>query len=331
MKTYFFIALLSIAFSIQATAQNKTVERTKERAKQKTNNRIDRKIDNKIDEGLDAIEGLFKRKKKKKKKNSNNDENTENSSDNSSSTTTQENEGTDFLNKMLGGGGNIDIKSSYNFNSNFTMHTEMYQKNGKKEGDMLIRYYNSSDPNYMGMEMMEAKSDGKTEKVQSKIIVDGAQQAMITLMEDSKQAVAMKIPNVEDYAQAEEQEQNPEDAMKDVKITRTGRTKNILGYTCHETIMETNEIKATSWTTKQVEISQFKAFAGMFIQNKKDKNQLMAMPMEFIMEMESTDKKTGEKVKMTVTEINKNQNSSINMSEYKVMDMSGLMKGGQND
>lgn len=329
MKSYFLIALLSIAFSIQATAQNNTIERTKERAKQKTNNRIDNKIDNKIDEGLDAIEGLFKRKKKKKKKNDD-DDNIENTSDNSSSEN-QENDGTEFLNKMLGGSGNIEIKSSYSFNSNFTMHTEMYKKNGKKDGDMFMRYYNSADPNYMAMEMLEATSEEKTEKIHSKIIVDGSQQAMITLMEENKQAVAMKIPNVENYEQAQDQEQNAEEAMKGVKITRTGRTKNILGYTCSETIMETDDMKAISWTTKQVQLSQFKAFAGMFLQNKKEKNQLMAIPMEFTMEIESTDKKTGEKVKMTVTEINENQNSSINMSNYKVMDMSGLMKGGQNN
>lgn len=330
MKTYFLIVLLSIAVSFQVAAQNNTVERSKERAKQKTNNRIDNKIDNKIDEGLDAIEGIFKRKKKKKKDEDEN-ENTDNSSENQSSETAEQNEGTDFLNKMLGGGGNIDIKSSYSFNSNFTMHTEMYKKNGKKDGDLFIRYYNATDPNYMAMEMLQATSEGKTEKIQSKVIVDGSQQTMITIMEETGQAVAMKIPNVEDYEQAQEQEKSPEEAMKDVKVTRTGRTKNILGYTCYETIMETEDMKAISWTTKQVEISQFKAFAGMFIQNKKDKNQLMAMPMEFTMEMESTDKKTGEKTKMTVTEINTNQNSTIDMSKYKVMDMSGLMKGGQND
>jgi len=43
--------------------------------------------------------------------------------------------------------------------------------------------------------------------------------------------------------------------------------------------------------------------------------------------MESTDKKTGEKTKMTVTEINENQSSTIDTSGYNVMDMSRLMKG----
>ncbi len=306
-----------------ATAQNKTVERTKERAKNKTNNRIDNKIDKKLDEGLDALEGLFKRKKKKKKKK-------EKESDNSSNQpteTTEENDGTDFLNQMLGGGGNINIASSYNFNSNFVMRMQTYKQSGKENGDMFMRYYNSTDPNYMAMEMMEATKEGQAKPIKSKIIVDGAQQAMITIMDDQNQAIIMKMPNVEDYQQAQQQEQNSEEAMKDIKITRTGRTKNILGYTCSETIMETNDMKAVSWTTKQVNISQFKAFAGMFIQKKKEKNQLMAMPTEFTMEMESTDKKTGEKTKMTVTEVNQNQNSSINMSQYKVMDMSGLMKG----
>ncbi|WP_338815096.1 hypothetical protein V9L05_08260 [Bernardetia sp. Wsw4-3y2] len=332
MKTYFLIAILSLIFSfstLEAMAQNQTVEKTKEKAKNKTNNRIDNKIDNKLDEGLDAIEGLFKRKKKKKKKEEEkNDNNSENNSN--QSTETQNNTGSGFLDNLLGGGNGekIDIKSSYNFNSNFVMRMQMYKKNGKEDGDMFIRYYNSADPNYMAMEVMESTKDGKIKSLESKVIVDGSQQAMITIMEDQKQAIAMKMPNIENYEQAQEQEQNPDQAMKDVKITRTGRTKNILGYTCSETIMESNDMKATSWTTKQVKLSQFKAFAGMMIQNKKDKNQLMAVPLEFTMEMESIDKKTGEKTKMTVTEVNENQNSTIDMSSYKVMDMSGLMKGG---
>ncbi|AFM04053.1 hypothetical protein Fleli_1639 [Bernardetia litoralis DSM 6794] len=331
MKTYFLIGLLSLAFSFtnfEATAQNNTVEKMKQKAKNKTNNRIDNKIDNKLDEGLDALEGLFKRKKKKKKKEEENDDTNSESDLNESTETTQTNEGTDFLSKMLGGGGEkIDVKSSYSFNSNFVMRMQTYKKNGKQGGDMFMHYYNSADPNYMAMEMMEATKDGKTKKPQSKIIVDGLQQAMITLMEDNKQAIAMKIPNIENYEQAQEQEQNPEEAMKDIKITRTGRTKNILGYTCSETIMETDEMKAISWTTKQVKLSQFKAFAGMFMQDKKEKNQFMAVPLEFTMEMESTNKKTGEKMKMIVTEVNENQSSTIDMSGYKVMDMSGLMKG----
>ncbi|WP_338760040.1 hypothetical protein WAF17_12835 [Bernardetia sp. ABR2-2B] len=332
MKTYFLIALLSVfSFAtLEAMAQNQTVERTKQKAKNKTNNRIDNKIDRKLDEGLDAIEGLFKRKKKKKKKE---EENNDTDSDNNSNQSTQvqeQNADTGFLDNLLGGGNGekIDIKSSYNFNSNFMMHTQMYKKNGKKDGDMFMRYYNSADPNYMAMEMIEATKDGESKAPQAKIIVDGAQQAMITIMEDQNQAVAMKIPNIEDYEQAQEQEQNPEEAMKDLKITRTGRTKNILGYTCSETIMENDEMKATSWTTKQVKISQFKAFAGMFMQDKKEKNQLMAVPLEFTMEMESVNKETGEKMKMVVTEINENQNSSIDMNGYKVMDMSGLMNMG---
>ena len=335
MKIYFLTVLLCI-FSLttfEATAQNKTVEKTKNKAKNKTNNRVDNKIDRKLDEGLDAIEGLFKRKKKKKKnkkEDQDNDNVSTTNSNNNSDQNAQQKDGGSFLDKMLGGEGSVEVKPSYTFNSNFLMRMQTYKQNGKEKSDMLMRYYNSSDPNYMAMEVMEVDKNGKAKSLESKIIVDGSQRAMITLMEDQKQAIAMKMPNFENYEQAQTQEQDPEQAMKDanVKITRTGRTKSILGYTCSETIMETDDMKATSWTTKQVKLSQFKAFAGMMIQNKKDKNQLMAVPMEFTMEMESTDKKTGEKVNMVVTEINENQNTTINMSNYKVMDMSGLMNGG---
>lgn len=325
MKTYFFIFFLLIGFSLQASAQSDPVERTKERAKNKTNNRIDNKVDQKIDEGLDAIEGLFKRKKKKSKKEDNNDNESEDNSD--QSTETQTNNASGFLEGMLGGKGNTEVKAAYNFNSNFVMHMQTYKKNGKEEGNVSMRYYNSADPNYMAMEVMEVKQEGESQNPQSTIIVDGSQQAMITLMKETKQAVVMKMPNAQDYEQAQEQEQSPDEAMKNFKITRTGRTKNILGYTCYETIIESDEIKAVSWTTKQVKLSQFKAFAGMFIQEKEKKKQVMAIPNEFTMEMESTDKKTGEKTKMTVTEVNENQNTTISTSGYKVMDVSGLIQG----
>ncbi len=331
MKTYFLIALLAIfSFStFEVTAQNKRAERTKNRAKNKTNNRVDNKIDNKLDEGLDAIEGLFKRKKKNKKEE--NEEDTSQNNSNQSTENSENNASAGFLEGLLGGGSGekLTIKPSYDFNSNFMMRMQTYKQNGKQEGDVFMRYYNSADPSFMAMEVMEATKEGKVKSLESKIIVDGSQGAMITIMEDQKQAVAMKMPNVEKYQQAQEQEVSPEEAMENVKITRTGRTKNILGYTCSETIMETDEMKAISWTTKQVNLSQFKAFAGMFMQDKKEKNQLMAMPTEFAMEMESTDKKTGETMKMLVTEVNENQNTTIDMSGYKVMDMSGLMNLGE--
>jgi hypothetical protein len=299
-----------LGFTLQASAQSESTENTKEKEEVEK--------ESKLDKGVNAIKGLFKRKKKNKREDSDND----------SEEARQEKNSTDILNKMLGGKGNIEVKPVYNFNSNFAMRMQGYKKNGKVESDVLMRYYNSADPDYMAMEI---EGDEKGETPPSKVIFDGSQQAMITFVEDVKQAIAIKMPNVEDYEQAQQQEENPEDAMKGVEITRTGRTKDILGYTCTETIMENDDMKNVSWTTKEVKISQFKAFAGVFMQKKEEKSKFMAMPMEFTMEMESVDKNTGEKTTMTVTEINENQESTITTSGYQIMDMSGMMKGGKKD
>lgn len=324
MKTYFFIFLLLVGFSLQVKAQSDPIERTKERAKNKTNNRIDNKVDQKIDEGLDAIEGLFKRKKKKKQKdNDNKNEEEENANEETQNNTDAG--ASNVLENLFGG--KAEVRPVYNFDGNFVMRMESYKKNGKKEGDSYTRYFNAKEPDIMALQMMKTEKNGAMGESMGTSIFDAKNQTVVSITDDNKQAFAMKMPNLEDFNEAKDQEtkQKPD---TDMKITRTGKTKKILGYTCYETIMENNEMKAISWTAKDVPLSQFKAFAGLMAQNKNAQQKMYALPFEFLMEMESTDKKSGEKLKMTVVELNIDKQSSIQMSDYKLMEMPNL--GGSN-
>lgn len=318
MKTYFFICLLLVGFSLQASAQSDPVERTKERAKNKTNNRIDNKVDQKIDEGLDAIEGLFKRKKKKSKKEDNNENTEENQNEETQNNTDQE------ASNVLGNifGGKAEVRPVYNFDGNFVMRMEGYKSNGKKESDSYTRYFNAKEPDVMALQMMKTEKNGTMGQAMGMSIFDAKNQTVVSITDD-KQAFAMKMPNLEDFNNAQEQETN-QTPNTDMKITRTGKTKNILGYTCYETIMENKDMKAIAWTTKDVPLSQFKAFAGLMAQKKDAQQKMYALPLEFLMEMESTDKKTGEKMKMTVVELNLNTKTTLTMSDYKMMTMPNL-------
>ena len=92
-----------------------------------------------------------------------------------------------------------------------------------------------------------------------------------------------------------------DDAMNEasVEINATGNTKKILGYNCQEYKMTGEDMTATIWVTKEVDIRFPSSFYNIK-QNKKSNNQLWMKDLDgWAMEMVMID--TSKKKPQTIT------------------------------
>jgi hypothetical protein len=280
------------------------VDRTKERAENKTNNRIDNRIDKGIDKGLDSIEGLFKKKNKKDKG--------ESGSESSSDETQNGNEAGDMPNMagMFGSGG--DIEEKYSFQHKVHIEIKSSDKKGETYDQNMVMLSND-DSNIGAFEMTMAEAQEST------VVFDFDNKQMITLVNASgmKMAVVVKMDPAA-YEPTENENSDDEDAPE---FKKTGRSKEILGYTCDEYVAEDDESTMEMWISQEVVVDLFKAFSAYGAQQKQ-----ATTPQAYpgltgtMMEMNSTSKKHAkEKTTWKVTKIEKNSPSTISTAGYSVM------------
>ncbi len=162
----------------------------------------------------------------------------------------------------------VDPAESYVFNHKAVM----YMKSGKEEMD--IDYYLPKSDDFFGMSI-------KDERIQDDFIMvyDAGREAMFTYMENGGQKMKMGISFKTDYT-------NNEAPVFDIKAT--GNTKTILGYSCKEYKMTGEDMTATIWVTKDVDIR----FPSTLYSDKKNKsnNQEWMKDLDgWAMEMEMID------------------------------------------
>lgn len=297
------VIFIAVNLIINSTSAQ-IVDRTKERAENKTNNRIDNRIDQGIDKGLDSIEGLFKKKNKKDKG--------ESRSESSSDETQNGNEAGDMPNMagMFGSGG--DIEEKYSFQHKVHIEIKSSDKKGETFDQNMVMLSND-DSNIGAFEMTMAEAQEST------VVFDFDNKQMITLVNASgmKMAVVVKMdPSA--YEPSENENTDGEDAPE---FKKTGRSKEILGYTCDEYVAEDDESTMEMWISQEVVVDLFKAFSAYGAQQKQ-----ATTPQAYpgltgtMMEMNSTSKKHAkEKTTWKVTKIEKNSPSTISTVGYSVM------------
>lgn len=304
MKRLLALVIFIAANLIINSSSAQIVDRTKERAENKTNNRIDNKIDQGLDKGLDSIENLFK-KKNKKDKGEKGDEAASDETQNGSEAGEMPN-----MAGMFGSGG--DIESEYSFDHQVHIEITSSDKKGETFDQNMVMLSND-DSNIGAFEMSMADAQEST------VVFDFDNKQMITLVNTSgmKMAVVVKMdPSA--YEPTENEDSADEDAPE---FKKTGRTKEILGYTCDEYIGEDDEYSTQMWISQEEVIDLFKAFSAYGAQQKQ-----ATTPQAYpglsgtMMEMNSTSKKHAkEKTTWRVTKIEKNSPSTISTAGYSVM------------
>jgi hypothetical protein len=121
---------------------------------------------------------------------------------------------------------------------------------------------------------------------------------------------------VEEYASEHVNEQ--EDNMKYYK---SGRTKDILGYSCEEWIMEDEDGRSEVWVSDEVDINLGKAFNAMSQSMKTEKMGPEEYPMGTMLEVNSVEKKSGEQYHMVATAVREDSNREISTKGYQFMNL----------
>ena len=202
----------------------------------------------------------------------------------------------------MGGLSNAKAADSYAFNHK----VEMEIKSGKDV--MNADYFLPKSGNFFCVQIKDKKiKDGYY------TVFDVEREAMFTYMESEgkkmKMAVDFKMDDTSDDASNE----------PSFEITPTGNSKKILGYNCHEYKMTGEEMTATIWVTKEVEVR----FPNNFYSVKQDKNnnqewmnELDGWAMEMV--MVDTSRRKSKTIIMNCLSIEKS-NFKINSTDYSNM------------
>jgi hypothetical protein len=191
-----------------------------------------------------------------------------------------------------------EYQASYTFTSSVSYKIE----NGKKPGESQVVNYDFGDQ----VIKMAANPDMSS-------IVDSKNGVMIMLNNKEKTAMVMSTKAMEAAMKQQQMSQGEKPAAK---ITKTGRTKTILGYKCEEMLIESDK-KTEVWITKDAGIDVSNTFANM---NKTSQSQI---PNEaftqggMLMEMTGYDAAGKMEVNMLVTSLSK-ETKTVNIGSYKI-------------
>jgi hypothetical protein len=118
-----------------------------------------------------------------------------------------------------------------------------------------------------------------------------------------------------------DEEQYTEEAQnQDIKVTKTGKSKEILGYSCDEYEVTSKSAYMLVWITEELELPDFyRALAA----SNPSANYLKGFPEGFLMEMKMwpEGKQGSQSVEMEVTALHLDHPNEISTAGYQIMEM----------
>lgn len=329
------IIFLVAAYDAQGQEVRKLLKGRKEVAKGAATKRVIKETDKGIVKGVNkGLDRIFGADEGDETAPSAQSENESTSTSSSSSSATSE-IGRNALMKAMGMSmGSADVKPVYEFDAFLEMTITNYE-DGKQEDESVVykTYLDSRSLDY-GMEFSEEENESV-----SFIIFDSENDLMLTLAESngektgfaisfsSEQAAAIE----EAYEDEDVEEIDPETVTDPYEAYKTGKTKNILGYKCHEYRIENegDDGVVTMWVTEELnkdlrkDYLQSSTFTGLFVHAYYTNGAVL----EYIIE----DPSENEKTVMTVTDIDMNKNNSISTQGYMIMNMGDAMEAADEE
>jgi hypothetical protein len=228
----------------------------------------------------------------------------------------------DLINSKLGGllqqiqaqQQNVKYENKYTFN----LHTKIkntISQNGESE-TIVLDYYASEQASMIKPQELNKENDDLN------IIVDNKNKCFITLDEKNKEAVIINTDGFSSMMKKYTDKNKTTDPIStNFTITKTGKTKIILGYYCQEYLIKPTDKndsqQSTAWVTKDASIGSFNIMESMgkamFEKSNAYKNKLDGA----ILEMHTKNTKTGEVSSMEILEINK-KTTTKDLSKYKI-------------
>lgn len=282
-----FILFLCIGFSHNIQAQ--FWKKLKKRVQNRVEETVTRKVEDKAEEKAEkTIDSLFKKKEKektKKKKKENN-----------------------IFGGMMNGvmnGGDVKTEPKYVFPITATMLVENYSKKNTS---------NSIEQSY-GEEAILSIVDASPGPIINDFKNDAA--IILNVKKNTAQVMSMAwmkkmMGNTDDI-----------DDNETPKVTKTGKTKTMNGYTCYEYIIEHHTTKMNAWFAPDVDFNYqdyLRGFAKMF-KGKKYTNPSALLNKQYGYVMEMTAYQKDKKITyMKVTNLSKKE-KTIDLADYSIEKM----------
>ena len=230
-----------------------------------------------------------------------------------------ESSGTNFTNRVMmnamGLSGNVEHETEYSFDAHIQMEISEYKNNGKLDKQMLYdSYVHKEDADYA----MEFSDDGS----KSIMIFDTKNSAMLILTNSDGEKTGFAT-TIDPETMAEETEAYEEDSEVDsdpFNYKKTGKTKNILGYSCDEYLMEDEATEVRMWVSEKLG----KEMRKEWLNNKQTFGAMFSSAYALngmVMEYDFLDKEDGDKMVMQVTKLDLNHTHTVSTEGYNIMSM----------
>lgn len=211
----------------------------------------------------------------------------------------------------LGLSGDVAYESSYDFDAFLRMEITEMDRNGREEEKQFYDSYLTR--NTLDYAMVFSGDDGR-----STIIFDTENSSMLILTESDGERSGMAMGIDPEEMEEEIEEIAEESGVDPYAGYKTGKTKNICGYSCDEYFVEDEYSEARMWVSEKLG-SQIR---GKFLDNQQTFGAAFYHAAYFngmVMEYDHLDKDDGSRSVMVVTEVDLNRSSSISTRGYSIM------------
>lgn len=295
-KTIKLLFIFTFCFTVNQSSQAQFWKKLKERVEKTVEETVSRKIEKKAEEKTEeTIDNVFEKKEKKQKTSK-------------KKTSSKNKEQIDMSGMMEGimNSGNAKIESKYVFPITATLFVENYK--GKETSNTMKQSY--------GKDAILSVVDASP----APIINDFKNNSAIILDIKKNTAQVMSLAWMQKMMGGNTDDDN---ANEKGKVTKTGKTKQMNGYTCHEYNIVYEDVKMNAWFAPNVNFSYqdyLRGFAKMFA-GKKTANPVALLNDGYGYVMEMTAYQKGKKMSyMKVTELSEKQ-KVIDLANYKIEKM----------
>ncbi|QHI35667.1 hypothetical protein IMCC3317_10130 [Kordia antarctica] len=292
MKTLIKVCII-IGFLFTGTDANAQLwKRVKQKVKNKVEKKVEEKVEKKTDQVLDSLLDAPKDKKRTKKS----------SKKESSKKNSMGNLDANSMMDMLNSSKNATYDSEYTFPITATM----------------VVTSGNSKPQHMTQSYGEKAILSKVKNTPGIILTDFVNETLIMLNVEEKSAQVMSMKMMNMFGMGSDEAESSETTQQ--KAVKTGKTKTMNGYLCHEYMITAEDAKINAWFAPEVNFNYqdyLSGFSKMFGGNTSaNPMTLLSNGNGYVMEMTAIDVK-GESSTMKVTNISE-VTIKINMSSYKV-------------
>ena len=213
----------------------------------------------------------------------------------------------DLLGQLAGSGAKATYETSYEFNTYIQMSmSDQDDKTTVYEG------YLSKDGKATAILFTDFGA-------KSVVLIDTRNNALLLLTEDEGEKTGLAM-GFDPGALAEMSEGLRNEADHDIEPSKTGKSKEILGYTCYEYLIEEEDGRVQMWVSPELgqEIDQHllvneQVFGSAFLH--------VANASGLVMEYNFSDNNSGERRSLKITGLDLKAGFSLSTEDYAIMSM----------